>query len=113
DKPAEARDAVYELLKMDRGQPGWLVEAGLAQRALGRRDSALVFFTRGIRSDSSAYDAGYNWALERLAARDTAAALGELRRLRGVDPANWLTPLLASRIARAHGDTTRAHLAFD
>src|SRR5512140_2642630 len=66
--PREARNAVYELLAADPGQPGWLVDAGLAQRALGQRDSAMVFFDRALRSDSTAIDAGYNWALEKLAA---------------------------------------------
>jgi len=113
DKPRDARDDVAKLLAVDPEQPGWLVEAGLAQRALGQRDSALVYFDRARKADSLAFDAGYNWALEALAKGDTTRALGELRRLRRVSPDNWLVPLFASRVARAHGDTLRANLAFE
>ncbi len=112
-KPLQARNDIYLLLGVDPDQPGWLVEAGLAQRALGRRDSAMVFFAHARQADSTSYDVGYNWALETLAAGDTAHALDELRHLRDIAPDAWLTPLLTSRIARAHGDTLRANLAFD
>jgi predicted Zn-dependent protease len=113
DKPVDARNDAYGLLALDPNQPSWLIEAGLAQRALGRRDSALVFFDRAVRSDTSSYEALYDRTLTRLAIGDTASAFGEMHRLRRIDPGNWLTPLLASRVARAHGDTLRAHLAFD
>lgn len=108
-----AKETLRMLLAIDPRQPVWLSEAGLVRRALGERDSALVFFDLAIASDSSSYDAGYNRALELLARRDTVLAFRELRRLRRVDPDNWLTPLLASRIARAQGDTARAALAFE
>ncbi len=111
--PKEALESIRLLLAVDPRQPLWLSDAGLAKRALGERDSALVFFTRAIAADSMSFDAGYNRALELVAKRDTTRAWRELKRLRGVDPDNWLTPLLASRIARAQGDTLRAALAFD
>ena len=113
DKPVDARNDAYGLLALDPGQPSWLIEAGLAQRALGQRDSALVFFDRAVRSDTSSFEALYDRTLTRLAMGDTASAFGEMHRLRRIDPGNWLTPLLASRVARAHGDTLRARLAFD
>jgi tetratricopeptide (TPR) repeat protein len=100
---AGARDLLNELLQVDDRQPVWLVEAGLVRRALGDRDSALVFFNRALKADSTSYDAGYNRALELLARRDTVAAWSQLRRLRNVDAENFLAPLLASRIARAEG----------
>ena len=111
--PKAAGETIRDLLVLDPHQPIWLTDAGLIKRALGDRDSALVFFSRAIAADSTSYDAGYNRALELLARRDTTHAWGELRRLRRVDPDNWLTPLLASRIARAQGDTLRAGLALE
>jgi tetratricopeptide (TPR) repeat protein len=111
--PKAALETIRPLLVMDPRQPIWLAEAGLAKRALGERDSAYIFFSRAVTADSMSYDSGYNRALELLARRDTTKAWAELRRLRNVDPGNWLTPLLASRIARAQGDTTRAALALE
>jgi tetratricopeptide (TPR) repeat protein len=108
-----ALETIRPLLVMDPRQPIWLAEAGLAKRALGDSDSAFVFFSRAAAADSMSYDSGYNYALELLARRDTTKAWRELRRLRDIDPGNWLTPLLASRISRAQGDTTRAALAFE
>jgi tetratricopeptide (TPR) repeat protein len=108
-----ANENIHVLLALDPRQPLWLSDAGLIKRALGDRDSALTFFRLAVRADSGSFDAGYNLALEQLARKDTTAALRELRRLRGMDPNNWLVPLLASRVARAQGDTARATLAFD
>ncbi|MGH7724292.1 MAG: tetratricopeptide repeat protein [Candidatus Eiseniibacteriota bacterium] len=109
----EAAEALHYLLAQDPDQPVWAVEMGLVQRALGNRDSALVFFQRASRRDSLSFDAGYNITLERLAAGDTARAWTMLRTLRRVDPTNYLVPLLASRIHREEGDTAQARLAFD
>jgi tetratricopeptide (TPR) repeat protein len=110
--PKAAKETLRKLVAL-RPQTVWLSESGLVRRALGDRDSALVFFTLAIQADSSAFEPGYNRALELLARRDTTRAWRELARLRGIDPSNWLTPLLASRIARAEGDTARAALAFE
>ena len=108
-----ADETIHMLLAMDPRQSQWLTDAGLIKRALGDRDSAMTFFRQAVKADSSSFDAGYNLALEQLARKDTTAALRELRRLRGLDPNNWLVPLLASRVMRAHGDTARADLAFE
>ncbi len=110
--PKAAKETLRQLVAL-RPQTVWLTEAGLARRALGDRDSALVFFGLAVAADTASYDPGYNRALELLARRDTTEAWRELRRLRLIDPDNWLTPLLASRIARAEGDTARAALAFE
>jgi tetratricopeptide (TPR) repeat protein len=110
--PKAAKQTLRALVAL-RPQTVWLTEAGLARRALGERDSALVFFSLAVAADSMSFDAGYNRALELLAGRDTTRAWRELRRLRNIAPDNWLTPLLASRIARAEGDTARAALAFE
>jgi predicted Zn-dependent protease len=112
-RPREALVTVQSLLKMSPNQPVWLVDAGLTYRALGVRDSALVMFALAEAGDSTSFDAGYNRMLELLADGDTALAVTELRRLRGLDRGNYLVPLMASRIARAAGDTARARLAFD
>ena len=108
-----ADETIHMLLAMDPTQPSWLTDAGLIKRALGDRDSAATFFRKAVKSDSTSFDAGYNLALEQLAKKDTTSALKELRRLRRLDPNNWLVPLLASRIARAQDDTARAGLAFE
>jgi tetratricopeptide (TPR) repeat protein len=110
--PKAAKETLRKLVAL-RPQTVWLSESGLVRRALGERDSALVFFGLAVRADSSAFEPGYNKTLELLAHRDTTRAWRELARLRGIDPNNWLTPLLASRIARAEGDTARAALAFE
>lgn len=110
--PKAAKETLRQLVAL-QPQTVWLTESGLARRALGDRDSALVFFGLAVAADTASYDPGYNRALELLAKRDTSEAWRELRRLRSLDPDNWLTPLLASRIARAEGDTTRADLAFE
>jgi tetratricopeptide (TPR) repeat protein len=94
-------------------EPLWKIETGHAYRGLAKPDSARVWFTRAAATDTSSFDAGYNKALALAATRDTARAWAELRRLRALDPQNWLVPLLASRLHRAAGDTARAALAFE
>ena len=91
----------------------WKIETGHAYRGLAKPDSARVWFARAAATDTSSFDAGYNKALALVATRDTAKAWAELRRLRGLDPQNWLVPLLASRMHRAAGDTARAALGFE
>ncbi len=108
-----AKDQLGQLLKSANRQPVWLVESGLVLRAEGKRDSARMAFEHAVKADSGSFDAGYNLALERAALGDTAGAWKELRRLRGIDPSNFLVPLYASRLARAAGDSARASLAFD
>jgi len=108
-----ADETIHMLLAIDSRQALWLSDAGLVKRALGERDSALTFFRLAVKADSGSFDAGYNLALELLARKDSTAALRELRRLRSLDPNNWLVPLLASRVVRAQGDTARAGLAFE
>ncbi len=112
-KTREARETLARLLTQDPDQTVWAVEMGLVQRALGRRDSALVFFRRAFKGDSLSFDAGYNVALELLAVGDTSATWATLRALRRVDPTNHLVPLLASRIHREDGDSAQARIAFD
>lgn len=112
-KPRDAAVTLAGLLTQDPNQSVWAVEMGLAQRALGNRDSALVFFKRGLKGDSLSFDAGYNVALELLAGGDTAAAWKQVRALRRIDAMNHLVPLLASRIHRSEGDSARARVAFD
>ena len=113
DYPTNAKAELGILLSYAPSTPAWLVDLGLALRAEGRRDSALVYFDRAAKADSLFFEAGYNRALERAAAGDTAGAWRELRRLRALDGDNFLVPLLASRLARASGDSLRARLAFD
>ena len=107
-------DSTLRLLRaFDPTQEVWLVESGLAKRAAGQRDSALVFFAMAVDADSTAFDAGYDRALELAAGGDTAQARRELARLRGLDPGNYLVPLFAGKLAAAAGDTARARLAFE
>lgn len=101
------------LMSMSGMRPEWLVELGLVLRAEGNADSAMIYFDRAVKVDSTSFDAGYNRALQFSSLGDTAKALGELRRLRAMDDRNFLIPLLASRLARAAGDSLRARLAFD
>jgi predicted Zn-dependent protease len=108
-----AKSELGQLLSIAPSQPAWLVELGLVLRAEGRRDSALIYFDRAVEADSASFDAGYNRALERAAQGDTAGAWRELRRLRGLGDDNFLVPLLASRLARASGDSVRTKQAFD
>jgi tetratricopeptide (TPR) repeat protein len=108
-----AKSELGLLLGSAPSQPAWLVDLGLVLRAEGRRDSALVYFDRAVKADSFSIDAGYNRALERAALGDTAGAWRELRRLRGLAADNFLVPLLASRLARARGDSARTQLALD
>ncbi len=110
---AGAKTELGTLLSTAAWQPQWLVELGLVLRAEGRRDSALIYFERAVKADSTAFDAGYNRALELAALGDTARAWRELHRLRGLGERNFLVPLFASRLARAAGDSARAALAFD
>jgi tetratricopeptide (TPR) repeat protein len=110
--PKAAKETLRKLVAL-RPQTIWLSESGIVRRQLGERDSALVFFGMAVKADSFAYEPGYNKTLELLAHRDTTRAWRELARLRGIDASNWLTPLLASRIARAQGDTARAAMAFE
>lgn len=108
-----AKSELGVLLASAPNQPAWLVDLGLVLRAEGRGDSALIYFDRAVKADSLSFDAGYNRALERAALGDTAGAWRELRRLRGMGDDNFLIPLLASRLARASGDSARTKLAFD
>ena len=108
-----AKSELGLLLSSASNQPAWLVDLALVLRAEGRRDSALIYLDRAVKADSLSFDAGYNRALERAALGDTAGAWRELRRLRGRSDDNFLIPLLASRLARASGDSARTRLAFD
>jgi tetratricopeptide (TPR) repeat protein len=109
----ETKGQLGILLSIAPSTPAWLVDLGLVLRAEGVRDSALIYFDRAVKADSLYFEAGYNRALERAAQGDTAGAWVELRRLRGLDGDNFLVPLLASRLARASGDSVRTKLAFD
>ncbi len=93
--------------------PLWMIETGHAYRGLDKPDSARAWFNRAAAADPKSFDAGYNKALSLVAVRDTARAWAELRRLRTLDPQNWLVPLLASRLHRTAGDLDRAQLAFE
>jgi tetratricopeptide (TPR) repeat protein len=110
---AAAKSELGIMLGTAPSQPTWLVELGLVLRAEGKHDSALVYFDRALKVDSLSFDAGYNRALERAALGDTAGAWRELRRLRGLGDDNFLIPLLASRLARAGGDSVRTRIAFE
>jgi tetratricopeptide (TPR) repeat protein len=94
-------------------EPLWMIETGHAYVDLGEPDSARAWFSRAATADPKSFDAGYNKALALAATKDTAGAWTELRRLRDIDPTNWLVPLYASRLHRAKEDTARATLAFD
>jgi tetratricopeptide (TPR) repeat protein len=90
-----------------------LNDLGLVLRGMGEADSARVYFERAWEVDRTAGEAGYNLALEALAAGDTAAALDWLARVEERTPYWYPTPLLAGRIHRAQGRSAMAQRALE